>query len=165
MLLGEVKPPGDRVMVYGRNCWEWIVGFYAIAKTGVVLRPITPCSLRRRSATSSRMPRPRRVERQGLPVLDLVDTDGLTYVVLCGDPVPSGATSFAMWLDEASSDAPHADPHASSRRIGCAAMNGSAWSRYGQRVPSSTSLSRRRMILPEAVMGTSSTICKARGIL
>ena len=37
--------------------------------------------------------------------------------------------------------------------------------RGGQRVPSSYSLSRRRMIFPDAVMGTSSTNCTARGIL
>ena len=37
--------------------------------------------------------------------------------------------------------------------------------RRGQRVPSSKSLSRRRMILPDAVMGTSFTNCTARGSL
>jgi len=26
--------PGDRVALYGPNCWEWLVAYYGIAKTG-----------------------------------------------------------------------------------------------------------------------------------
>lgn len=33
--------PGDRVTLYGPNCWEWIVAYYAIAKTGAVVNPIS----------------------------------------------------------------------------------------------------------------------------
>ena len=32
---------GDRVTLYGPNCWEWIVGYYAIAKAGAVVNPIS----------------------------------------------------------------------------------------------------------------------------
>ena len=32
--------PGDRVTLYGPNCWEWLVAYYAIAKTGAVVNPI-----------------------------------------------------------------------------------------------------------------------------
>src|SRR6187402_1049713 len=33
--------PGDRVTLYGPNCWEWVVAYYAIAKTGAVVNPIS----------------------------------------------------------------------------------------------------------------------------
>ncbi len=32
--------PGDRVTLYARNGWEWIVAYYAIAKLGAVINPI-----------------------------------------------------------------------------------------------------------------------------
>src|SRR3954447_13840937 len=32
--------PGDRVALYGPNCWEWLVAYYAIAKTGAVGIPV-----------------------------------------------------------------------------------------------------------------------------
>ena len=31
---------GDRVALYGPNCWEWLVAYYGIAKTGAVVIPI-----------------------------------------------------------------------------------------------------------------------------
>lgn len=33
--------PGDRVTLYGPNSWEWVVGYYAVAKTGAVVNPIS----------------------------------------------------------------------------------------------------------------------------
>ena len=33
--------PGDRVTLYGPNCWEWIVAYYAAVKTGAVVNPIS----------------------------------------------------------------------------------------------------------------------------
>jgi long-chain acyl-CoA synthetase len=36
---GGVKP-GDRVTLFGPNCWEWLVSYYGIAKTGAVINPI-----------------------------------------------------------------------------------------------------------------------------
>jgi long-subunit acyl-CoA synthetase (AMP-forming) len=32
--------PGDRVALYGPNCWEWLVAYYGMAKTGAVVIPI-----------------------------------------------------------------------------------------------------------------------------
>ncbi|MEN8197107.1 MAG: AMP-binding protein, partial [Pseudomonadota bacterium] len=32
--------PGDRVTLYSQNCWEWLVAYYGIAKTGAVVNPI-----------------------------------------------------------------------------------------------------------------------------
>ena len=34
--------PGDRVTLYGQNCWEWLVAYYGIGKTGAVVNPISP---------------------------------------------------------------------------------------------------------------------------
>ena len=32
--------PGDRVALYGPNCWEWLVAYYGIVKTGAAVNPI-----------------------------------------------------------------------------------------------------------------------------
>jgi long-chain acyl-CoA synthetase len=39
LVAGGVKP-GDRVTLFGPNCWEWLVSYYGIAKTGAVVNPI-----------------------------------------------------------------------------------------------------------------------------
>ena len=80
--------PGDRVTLYGPNCWEWLVAYYAIAKTGAVVNPIssmftveevryvvTDSGARVLVASSDK----------GVPVLDLVGTAGLSSVVLWGE--------------------------------------------------------------------------------
>ena len=94
----SVCEPGDRVTLYGPNCWEWLVAYYAIAKTGAVVNPIssmfTTEEVRYVVADSGA-----RVvvasSDKGIPVLDLVGTAGLSCVVLWGDEVPEGAASFA----------------------------------------------------------------------
>ncbi len=96
--------PGDRVTLFGPNCWEWLVAYYAIAKTGAVVTPIssmfTTEEVRYVVADSGA-----RVvvasSDKGIPVLDLVGTARLSCVVLWGDEVPEGATSFGTWIDEA----------------------------------------------------------------
>ena len=47
--------PGDRVALYGPNCWEWLVASYGIAKTGAVVIPPT-----RRGDATLKLPRGRR---------------------------------------------------------------------------------------------------------
>ena len=32
--------PGDTVTLYGPNSWQWLVAYYAIAKTGAVVNPV-----------------------------------------------------------------------------------------------------------------------------
>ena len=51
--------PGDRVTLYGPNCWEWVVGYYAIVKAGAVVNPISSMLTPKRSGTSSGTPAPR----------------------------------------------------------------------------------------------------------
>ena len=32
--------PGDRVTLYSPNCWEWIISYYGVLKTGAVINPV-----------------------------------------------------------------------------------------------------------------------------
>ena len=96
--------PGDRVALYGPNCWEWIVAYYAAVKTGAVVNPISSMltveevryvvkdSGGRVLLTSAEM---------GVPLFELVGTENLSHVVLWGDEVPVGATSSMEWANEA----------------------------------------------------------------
>lgn len=95
---------GDRVTLYGPNCWEWIVAYYAIAKTGAVVNPIssmlTTEEVRFVVADSGARVVLTSIDK-GLPLLDLVGTDELSRVVLWGGEVPAGATSFTQWINDA----------------------------------------------------------------
>jgi long-chain acyl-CoA synthetase len=99
--------PGDRVTLYGPNCWEWLVAYYAIAKSGAVVNPIssmfTVDEVRYVVADSGARVVVAATEK-GIPVLDLIGTAGLSSVVLWGDDVPEGATSFTTWIDDAPRD-------------------------------------------------------------
>ena len=98
--------PGDRVTLYGQNCWEWIVAYYAIAKSGAVVNPIssmlTTEEVRYIVADSGARVVMASIEK-GLPIVDLVG-DGLLCVVLWGDEVPTGAASLSEWINEADSE-------------------------------------------------------------
>jgi long-chain acyl-CoA synthetase len=39
-LAADGVQPGDRVALYGPNCWQWLVAYYGIAKTGAVVIPV-----------------------------------------------------------------------------------------------------------------------------
>ena len=39
-LVADGVQPGDRVALYGPNCWEWLVAYFGIAKTGAVVIPV-----------------------------------------------------------------------------------------------------------------------------
>ena len=39
-LIGLGVQVGDRVTLYSPNCWEWVVSYYGILKTGAVVNPI-----------------------------------------------------------------------------------------------------------------------------
>jgi long-chain acyl-CoA synthetase len=100
-LLAAGVEAGDRVALYGPNCWEWLVAYYAIAKTGAVVIPVnvmlTPDEVRfvvedsgTRAVVAS--------ADKGEPLLELCGTGQLRDVVLWGDEIPAGATAFADWL-------------------------------------------------------------------
>ena len=89
--------PGDRVTLYGPNSWQWVVGYYAIAKTGAVANPISAMltteevryvvkdSGARVLMTSS---------DKGVALLDLVDAGELSHIVLWGEDAGRDGTSL-----------------------------------------------------------------------
>ena len=93
--------PGDRVALYGPNCWEWLVAYYGIAKTGAVVIPVnvmlTPDEVRYVVEDSGTRAVVASADK-GEPLLDLRGTGNLQDVVLWGDELPPGATAFADWL-------------------------------------------------------------------
>lgn len=95
--------PGDRVALYGPNCWEWLVAYYGIAKTGAVVIPVnvmlTPEEVRYVVEDSGTRVVVASADR-GEPLLDLRGTGNLEDVILWGDGLPGGTTSFASFLDE-----------------------------------------------------------------
>ena len=72
--------PGDRVTLYGPNCWEWLVAYYAIAKTGAVVNPIssmfTAEEVRYVVADSGARVVVASIDK-GVPLLDLIGTASL----------------------------------------------------------------------------------------
>ena len=99
--------PGDRVTLYGPNCWEWIVAYYGIAKTGAVVNPISAMltveEVRYVVVDSGARVVVASVDK-GLPVLDLVGTAGLSSVVMWGDELPAPAASLSEWITGAGSE-------------------------------------------------------------
>ena len=96
--------PGDRVTLYGPNCWEWIVAYYAIVKTGAVVNPISSMLTAEEVRYVVKDSGARVVltsPEKGLPLLPLVDIQELAHVVLWGQGTPAGATSFTEWVNEA----------------------------------------------------------------
>ncbi len=90
--------PGDRVTLYGHNCWEWPVAYYGIAKTGAVVNPInvmlTPEEVRfvvEDSGASAIVAS----SDKGTPLLDMIGTANLSSVVLWGEKATMGAASLA----------------------------------------------------------------------
>ena len=88
---------GDRVTLYAQNCWEWIVSYYAIAKTGAVINPIsamlTPdevayvvedCGARAIVSSADKAE----------ALLDIGANAGLEDVILFGGGAAAGAVAF-----------------------------------------------------------------------
>lgn len=89
--------PGDRVTLYSQNRWEWIVSYYAVLRLGAIVNPInvmlTPeevvfvtqdCGAKVLLASADK----------GRPILARRTDTPLEHIVLFGDDVPDGATSF-----------------------------------------------------------------------
>ncbi len=92
---------GDRVALYGPNCWEWLVAYYGIAKTGAVVIPINVMLTPDEVAFVVEDAGVRAVVAspdKGEPLLELRDTANLSDVVLWGESIPTGATAFTDWL-------------------------------------------------------------------
>ncbi|MEM7189169.1 MAG: AMP-binding protein, partial [Pseudomonadota bacterium] len=96
--------PGERVTLYGPNCWEWLAAYYGAAKMGAVLNPInvmlTPDEVRyivNDAGSRAVIAAP----DKGGPLMDLKGGT-LKDVILWGDDLPDGATSFNAFLDSGS---------------------------------------------------------------
>src|SRR3954453_22227772 len=96
-LIAAGVPFGDRVPLYGPNCWEWLVAYFGIAKTGAVVIPInvmlTLDEVRYVVEDSGVRAVVASLDK-GEPLLDLRGTGELEDVVLWGDEIPSSATGF-----------------------------------------------------------------------
>jgi long-chain acyl-CoA synthetase len=95
--------PGDRVTLYAPNSWEWVVGYYAIARLGGVINPINAmltseevayivndCGATAILASSDK----------GEALLALKDASPLQEIVLFGDDAPAGTHHLAELLKE-----------------------------------------------------------------
>ena len=95
--------PGDTVTLYGPNSWQWLVAYYAIAKTGAVVNPVnvmlTPgelkfiigdCRARAVVASADKAP----------ALMDMRNETGLAEVVIWGDRPPAGVKVFDRWLEQ-----------------------------------------------------------------
>jgi long-chain acyl-CoA synthetase len=99
--------PGDPVTLYAQNCWEWVVSYHGIAKTGAVVNPInmmlTPeevgyvannCQAKAIIASAE----------NGEALMDIQGDTPLEQVVLYGDGPPKGALSFNEMLEAGAND-------------------------------------------------------------
>ena len=94
---------GDRVSLFGANSWQWVVAYYAIAKTGAVLNPLssmlTVDELRHTIADAGA-----RIvlgaQDKAAPLGELRAEGTLDHVVLWGDGRVDGAHVLNDWLVE-----------------------------------------------------------------
>jgi long-chain acyl-CoA synthetase len=98
--------PGDRVTLYSGNCWEWLVSYYGVAKTGAVVNPINvmltreeigfvanDCSAKAILASSDKAE----------ALMDIRASTPLESVIVFGGDAPTGAVSFDELLANAKS--------------------------------------------------------------
>jgi long-chain acyl-CoA synthetase len=106
-LVGMGIKPGDRVSLYSPNCWEWVVSYHGVLKTGAVVNPVNV------------MLTPKEVEfmandcgaklvigsRDKLePIVNLVGSGTVEALVCFGDDSPEGIIGFAKLLDGQSTE-------------------------------------------------------------
>ena len=99
--------PGDRVTLYGPNCWQWVVAYYAIAKTGAVANPISSMLTTEEVRYVVKDSGARVVVTscdKGLPLLGLLGAEELSHVVMWGQEVPVGGTPFNDWVGHGDTD-------------------------------------------------------------
>ena len=101
-LVGMGIRPGDRVSLYSSNCWEWVVSYHGVLKTGAVVNPLnvmlTPeevefvandCGAKLIIGSSDKLE----------PIVNLVGSGTVEALVCFGDEPPEGTTGFAELLD------------------------------------------------------------------
>ena len=100
-LVGAGVKPGDRVTLYGPNSIEWMVAYFAIAKTGAVVNPInvmlTPGEVGFVVEDFGTRVIVGAADKVA-PLMGLKGKGELADIVAWGEPTPTGATSFDLWL-------------------------------------------------------------------
>lgn len=94
--------PGDRVSLYSPNCWEWVVSYHGVLKTGAVVNPVnvmlTPeevefvandCGAKLIIGSRDKLE----------PIVNIVGSGTVETLVCFGDNSPEGTTGFAELLD------------------------------------------------------------------
>jgi long-chain acyl-CoA synthetase len=94
---------GDRVTLYSQNRWEWIVSYYAVAQLGAVINPInvmlTPEEVLyvvKDCGAGAILASP----DKGKALIDIKGDSPLQEVIIFGDDVAAGATSFNALLEQ-----------------------------------------------------------------
>ena len=99
--------PGDRVTLCGPNCWQWVVAYYAIAKTGAVVNPISSMLTTEEIRYVVKDSGARVLVTSGdraADLAELVDTGELEHLVAWDGDGAVGVTSMQQWVREADSD-------------------------------------------------------------
>ena len=88
---------GDRVTLYSQNRWEWVVSYYAALRLGAVINPInvmlTPEEVVFVTQDCGAKVLLASVEK-GVPIVNRQSDTPLEHIVLFGEDIPAGATSF-----------------------------------------------------------------------
>ncbi len=112
--------PGDVVSLFAGNCWEWLVAYYGIAKTGAVVNPINVMMTPEEVAYVTRDCGARAIIAAGDKQQSLLDVQGdtpLDDIIIFGGEGGSGVTTFEDILTSADSsfDSAPGDPMAMAK--------------------------------------------------
>ena len=100
-LIGAGVRPGDRVTLYGPNAIEWMIAYFAIAKTGAVINPInvmlTPSEVAFIVQDSGARVIVAAADKAE-PLMALKGKGELAEIVAWGENPPAGAVPFDLWV-------------------------------------------------------------------
>lgn len=104
-LVASGVEPGDRVGLFGPNCWEWLVSYYGIAKAGAVVNPLSSMLTADEvqyavtdTGASAVIASPDKVQ-----LLQGLKAGGATFELVVWDDAPvARATLLRQWLADAS---------------------------------------------------------------
>ena len=107
---------GDRVTLYSPNCWEWVVSYYGILKTGAVVNPInvmlTPSEVEFIANDCGASVVIASYEK-AMSIQNVKESsDVRELIAFGGEPLPDGMLSFNSVLDAANNnfEVPDIDP-------------------------------------------------------
>ncbi len=103
---------GDRVTLYSQNRLEWVVSYYAALRLGAIINPInvmlTPDEVVFVTQDCGAKVLLASVDK-GVSIVNRRSDTPLEHIVLFGENVPEGATSFDELVDANSDDFPDVD--------------------------------------------------------